>query len=151
MNEAEVTICRLKEKGMGVRLGWIAALALAFALAGPAAALPQDLVPRGSWIYDGLASLAARGLVPGVSARSLHGDELRPRVELARLTVRQYRNALADLIGSFRQEPGFSEKPGFFGGLTHEEIATILDCSPRTVNTEWALARAWLHRELKRG
>ena len=39
----------------------------------------------------------------------------------------------------------------FFGGLTHEEIATILDCSPRTVNTEWALARAWLHRELKRG
>src|SRR6478752_6997625 len=26
-----------------------------------------------------------------------------PRVELARLTVKQYRNAIADLIGSFRQ------------------------------------------------
>src|SRR5207248_152275 len=25
-----------------------------------------------------------------------------PRIELARLTVRQYRNAIADLIGSFR-------------------------------------------------
>ena len=36
----------------------------------------------------------------------------------------------------------------FFGGLTHEEIARLLECSPRTVNTEWAMARAWLHREL---
>ena len=39
----------------------------------------------------------------------------------------------------------------FFGGLTHEEIGTLLDCSARTVNTEWALAKAWLHRELQRG
>jgi RNA polymerase sigma factor (TIGR02999 family) len=36
----------------------------------------------------------------------------------------------------------------FFGGLTHEEIAKILGCSPRTVNSEWAMAKAWLHREL---
>jgi RNA polymerase sigma factor (TIGR02999 family) len=39
----------------------------------------------------------------------------------------------------------------FFGGLTHAEIAQLLGCSPRTVNTEWAMARAWLHRELEEG
>ena len=36
----------------------------------------------------------------------------------------------------------------FFGGLTVEETAEILSLSPRTVKREWALARAWLHREL---
>jgi len=36
----------------------------------------------------------------------------------------------------------------FFGGLTVEETAEVLSLSPRTVKREWALARAWLHREL---
>ncbi len=35
-----------------------------------------------------------------------------PRIELARLTVRQYRNALADLVGSFRWEPERVEQRG---------------------------------------
>ena len=35
-----------------------------------------------------------------------------PRIELARLTVRQYRNALADLVGSFRWDPERSEERG---------------------------------------
>ncbi|HUF29069.1 MAG TPA: sigma-70 family RNA polymerase sigma factor [Gemmatimonadaceae bacterium] len=36
----------------------------------------------------------------------------------------------------------------FFGGLTVEETATALDISPRTVKRDWAMAQAWLHREL---
>ena len=36
----------------------------------------------------------------------------------------------------------------FFGGLTVEETAQVLSLSPRTVKREWALARAWLLREL---
>ena len=36
----------------------------------------------------------------------------------------------------------------FFGGLTMEEIAEVLDVSKRTVEGEWRVARAWLHREL---
>jgi len=36
----------------------------------------------------------------------------------------------------------------FFGGLTVEETAEVLSTSPRTVKREWALARAWLLREL---
>jgi RNA polymerase sigma factor (TIGR02999 family) len=36
----------------------------------------------------------------------------------------------------------------FFGGLSIEETAEILGVSPATVKREWALARAWLRREL---
>jgi RNA polymerase sigma factor (TIGR02999 family) len=36
----------------------------------------------------------------------------------------------------------------FFGGLTVEETAAALDVSPVTVKRDWALARAWLYREL---
>jgi len=38
----------------------------------------------------------------------------------------------------------------FFGGLSEEETAEVLRVSPRTVRREWSLARAWLHRELRR-
>ena len=37
----------------------------------------------------------------------------------------------------------------FFGGLEVEEIAQVLAISTATVKRDWALARAWLHRELK--
>ena len=38
----------------------------------------------------------------------------------------------------------------FFGGLEIREVAEALGVSPRTVDHDWALARAWLHRELER-
>lgn len=37
----------------------------------------------------------------------------------------------------------------FFGGLELDEIAEVLDLSRATVKRDWALARAWLHRELQ--
>ncbi len=36
----------------------------------------------------------------------------------------------------------------FFGGLTQDEIAELLEVSRRTVAGDWAMARAWLYREL---
>jgi RNA polymerase sigma factor (TIGR02999 family) len=36
----------------------------------------------------------------------------------------------------------------FFGGLENEEVAQALDVSLATVKRDWAVARAWLHREL---
>lgn len=36
----------------------------------------------------------------------------------------------------------------FFGGMSIEETAEALELSPATVKREWALARAWLNREL---
>lgn len=38
----------------------------------------------------------------------------------------------------------------FFGGLSIEETAEILSISPATVKRDWATARLWLTREMKR-
>lgn len=38
----------------------------------------------------------------------------------------------------------------FFGGLSVEETAQLTGISPRTVKRQWAIARAWLFRELSR-
>jgi len=37
----------------------------------------------------------------------------------------------------------------FFGGLSIDDTAAALDTSPATVKRHWALARAWLYREMK--
>ena len=39
----------------------------------------------------------------------------------------------------------------YFGGLNEDEVAEALKVSPRTVRSDWSLARAWLYRELSRG
>jgi RNA polymerase sigma factor (TIGR02999 family) len=39
----------------------------------------------------------------------------------------------------------------FFGGLSVEEAAEVLDVAPITVKRDWALARTWLYRELGGG
>jgi RNA polymerase sigma factor (TIGR02999 family) len=36
----------------------------------------------------------------------------------------------------------------FFGGLSIQEAAEVIGVSPATVKREWAIARAWLEREL---
>jgi RNA polymerase sigma factor (TIGR02999 family) len=38
----------------------------------------------------------------------------------------------------------------FFGGLSLEEIAEVLNVSVGTVRRDWSLARVWLYRELSR-
>ena len=36
----------------------------------------------------------------------------------------------------------------FFGGLTIEEVAEVLEVSPATVKREWSTAKLWLYREI---
>ena len=38
----------------------------------------------------------------------------------------------------------------YFGGLTEEETAEVMELSLRTVKREWGFARVWLHAELTR-
>jgi len=38
----------------------------------------------------------------------------------------------------------------FFGGLSIEEVSDVLGVSPATVERDWAVARAWLYREISR-
>jgi RNA polymerase sigma factor (TIGR02999 family) len=37
----------------------------------------------------------------------------------------------------------------YFGGLSVEQIATLLDIAPRSIKRDWALARIYLYRELR--
>jgi RNA polymerase sigma factor (TIGR02999 family) len=39
----------------------------------------------------------------------------------------------------------------FFGGLSVEEIAGVVGVSPDTITREWRRAKAWLHREIRKG
>jgi RNA polymerase sigma factor (TIGR02999 family) len=39
----------------------------------------------------------------------------------------------------------------YFGGLTFEEAAEVLEVSPNTVMRDWRMARAWLEREISGG
>jgi RNA polymerase sigma factor (TIGR02999 family) len=39
----------------------------------------------------------------------------------------------------------------YFGGLTIEETAEVLDISAATVKRDWNMAKAWLSREMQRG
>jgi RNA polymerase sigma factor (sigma-70 family) len=37
----------------------------------------------------------------------------------------------------------------YFGGLSVEQIAQLLDVAPRSVKRDWSLARIWLFHELQ--
>ena len=37
----------------------------------------------------------------------------------------------------------------YFGGLSVEQIASILGIAPRSVKRDWALARIWLFNQLR--
>jgi RNA polymerase sigma factor (TIGR02999 family) len=39
----------------------------------------------------------------------------------------------------------------FFGGLSVEETAEVLNVSPQTVLRDWKLAKAWLYKQIKSG
>jgi hypothetical protein len=108
-------------------------------------AAPYDLVPRGDWSYDLLASIARRGLLPGVSARSLHGDELRTRAEMAELVaqaaqradslppgmratlrhlVSEYRPELGSRTGELLAQLNAPARGGFVGGYLMGRVIT---------------------------
>jgi len=38
----------------------------------------------------------------------------------------------------------------FFGGLSNEEIAEVLNISTNTETRDWSVAKAWLHREMSK-
>ena len=42
------------------------------------------------------------------------------------------------------------EELRFFGGLSVDETATVLEVSPQTVLRDWSLSKTWLAREMSR-
>lgn len=51
-------------------------------------------------------------------------------------------------LQSFAPRQGRMVELRFFGGLSLEETAEVLEVSVATVRKDWSLARAWLYREL---
>ena len=66
------------------------------------------------------------------------------QVDLIRLD-----DALASLAKIDEQQSRIIELR-YFGGLSIEETAQVVGISPRGVKRQWAIARAWLFRELSR-
>jgi len=63
---------------------------------------------------------------------------------------------LVELDDALKTLAAMSEQQGkvvelrFFGGLTIEETAEVIGVSHATVERDWVVARAWLHRELSK-
>lgn len=79
-----------------------------------------------------------------------------PLQDLRQVSDNEYTD-LVDLDDALRSLAELDERQSrvvelrFFGGLTIEETAAVLDVSPGTVRRDWRLARAWLFRELASG
>jgi len=73
--------------------------------------------------------------------------------EAANLPVQQRRDLVAlddalKVLDAFDPRKRQVVELRFFGGLSLEETADVLEVSVATVRRDWSLARAWLHREL---
>ena len=77
---------------------------------------------------------------------STRRQRLRHPHDRQRQAVRQ-RDVVA-LFGGRQTSPAVVELR-FFGGLSIEEAATLLELSPATIKRELTLAKAWLFRELE--
>jgi RNA polymerase sigma factor (TIGR02999 family) len=84
-------------------------------------------------------------------APSKRAVPLQEAVDLARTGPRD----LLALDEALKRLSAFNERLGlvvelrFFGGLTTEEAAEVLEVSPRTVERDWSRARAYLYRMLE--
>lgn len=74
-------------------------------------------------------------------------DPASPRPAVDAIDVYALDRVLSRLEGLDPQQ-GRVVELRFFGGLTIEETVVVMGLSSATVKREWAVARAWLYREL---
>ena len=125
----ELYIKLAKSRGAGIPRTEFLALA--------ASVLRSVLVDRAR----GLATLKRGGPFRHLT---LHGVDVAQRDEVDVLVFEEALGRLADLDERMARVVELR----FYGGLENEEIAETLSVSARTVDKEWAMAKAWLHREL---
>jgi RNA polymerase sigma factor (TIGR02999 family) len=84
----------------------------------------------------------------GATHLSLEGiDPPSPSVPVDAIDIRALDAALLRLA-AFDPNQARMVEMRFFGGMTIEETAEVMGSSPATIKREWAVARAWLFREL---
>jgi RNA polymerase sigma-70 factor, ECF subfamily len=82
------------------------------------------------------------------------GDALVVSLDSARASASEPALDIVALDEALKRLAEFDERKSqivelrFFGGLSEEETAEVLETSLRTIQREWSLARAWLYREL---
>lgn len=76
---------------------------------------------------------------------SLSTNHLRVDVEMGEVLVL---DELLDRLETFDERACQVVEFRFFGGMTEDEVAEVLDVSTRTVQRDWRKARAWLYKEL---
>jgi RNA polymerase sigma factor (TIGR02999 family) len=97
-------------------------------------------------LVDHARSRAAAKRGGGGSVMSLHEDDARtPPLDVDILALDRALEKLA--LVDPRQSRLVELR--FFAGLTVDETAAAIDVAPITVKRDWALARAWLFRELQ--
>jgi RNA polymerase sigma factor (TIGR02999 family) len=83
------------------------------------------------------------------------GGVVHEELENVQIAVDEFAFELLDLDDALQRLATVSPRQArvvecrYFGGLNVEETAAALDISPRTVKSDWALARAWLYEELR--
>ena len=90
----------------------------------PGTCVGPDAEKVSAYIYDAFYSKAAQARNP-----------MRPaRIELSRLTVRQYRNAVADLVGSFRGPASWDDRRGLKGDYARARPAAAAAAAATTAS-----------------
>jgi len=51
-------------------------------------------------------------------------------------------------LGTFDEQQSRIVELRYFGGLTIEETAEVLEISPATVKRDWVMARTWLYQKI---
>ena len=114
---------------------------------------------RGRAYFFGAAARAMRQVL--VDAARKRGSKKRgadiPAVTLdeGRIGVEDFAAEILELDAALQRLQKEHPRPAqvlecrFFGGLGVDETAQVLDLGARTVERDWALARAWLVRELE--
>jgi RNA polymerase sigma factor (TIGR02999 family) len=110
--------------------------------------------------FFGVAARAMRHILVD-HARSCQADKRGGKKQLVSLneavTVSQEKAAeLVALDDALNELARFDSRKSqivelrFFGGMSVEETADLLHVSPVTIKRDWSLAKAWLHRELRK-
>jgi len=111
--------------------------------------------------FFGLAAKVMRNILVDHARRALAqkrgGSQDRVSLALAEQTTTMPDLSLLELDDALRElaaiRPRHSQivELRFFGGLTIQETAEVLEISHATVEREWKFAKAWLKREMTRG
>ena len=104
------------------------------------------------------ARVMRRILVDHARARGAQkrgGPETRVPFDEALVVTNEPRGDFVALDDALQMLATFDERKSrvielrFFGGLSVEETASVLNVSPDTVMRDWRLAKAWLRREMR--